>query len=235
MTASFLLFGALLGIRHALEADHVAAVASLATRARSAGEIFRVSAAWGFGHALTLVVFGSLVIALGMTLSDEVSRAFEMAVGVMLVLLGADVLRRMRRSRLHVHPHEHEDGTVHLHVHRHEESPGGGGERPVAHEHRHPPLARAVLVGGVHGLAGSAALILLSLQATESTLAAVGYLVAFGVGSILGMVSFSLAISVPLGISARRFESSVRGIETALGCVTIAIGAWVTGHAGGAF
>ena len=231
MVTPFFILGALLGVRHALEADHVAAVASLATRARSVGEIVRVSAAWGFGHALTVILFGSVVIALGMTLSDGLSSALEVGVGVMLIGLGVDVLRRLRKSRVHVHAHEHDDGTVHLHAHRHETEPESA-EHPRRHLHEHPPIARAALVGGVHGLAGSAALIVLSAQATESVTAAIGYMVAFGVGSVLGMIAFSLAISIPLRFSARRFESRVRNIEAVLGCVTIAIGAWVAIAAG---
>lgn len=232
MIGPFLLIGILLGVRHALEADHVAAVATLATRARSTGEIVKTSAAWGFGHAVTLVILGSLVIALGMTLSPSVARAFEVAVGLMLIILGADVLRRLRRDRVHVHSHVHGDGTVHLHAHRHAPTTPRL-QHPRQHQHEHPPLWRAVLVGGVHGLAGSAALVLLSTQAADSASAAVAYLFAFAVGSILGMVAFSLVLSIPLRFSARRFEASVLGMEAALGFTTIALGTWVAVHAGG--
>lgn len=231
MILPIVLLGALLGIRHALEADHVAAVASLSTRARSTAEVIRISAAWGIGHALAVVVLGSALIALGLTLSERLSRAFEVGVGLMLVVLGADVLRRLRRNRVHVHAHRHADGTVHVHAHRHEL--GDRGAHPVEHRHDHTPVSRAVLVGGVHGLAGSAALILVSLQATRSASSAVGYLLAFGVGSVLGMVAFSLAISIPLRLSARRLEAPLYKIEAVLGCATIAIGAWVALRAGG--
>lgn len=231
MILSIVLLGGLLGMRHALEADHVAAVASLSTRARSTAEVVRVSAAWGIGHALTVVVLGSALIALGLTLSERLSRAFEIGVGLMLVALGVDVLRRLRRDRVHVHAHRHADGTMHVHAHRHEMDDRGA--HPVEHRHDHTPVSRAVLVGGVHGLAGSAALILVSLQATRSASAAVGYLLAFGVGSVLGMVAFSVALSIPLRLSSGRFEGALHRLEAVLGCATIAIGAWVALRAGG--
>ncbi len=231
MIGSVLILGAMLGVRHALEADHIAAVASLATRARSSREILKVSAAWGLGHAGTLLIFGSLVIALGATLSDRLSRVLELGVGLMLLVLGADVLRRLRRSRVHVHRHVHDDGSMHLHAHRHDEVEESS-HSPEQHQHDHPPMSRALLVGSVHGLAGSAALVLLSVQATKSAAAAVGYLIAFGVGSVLGMVAFSLVISMPLRLSGQRFDKPVFGVEALLGFATMAIGAWVAFHAG---
>lgn len=233
MIGPIILLGALLGVRHALEADHIAAVASLATRARSTREIIKVSAAWGFGHALSLFLFGSLLVALGATLSDQVSRGLELVVGLMLVALGIDVLRRLRKGRVHLHSHEHTDGTVHLHAHRHERVPPRP-RHPIRHEHEHTPLSRALLVGSVHGLAGSAALILVTTQTTDSVVEAVGYLLAFGVGSVAGMVAFSLIISVPVArLSARHFEKSWSRVEAGLGCLTIAIGGWVVLQAGG--
>lgn len=234
MIGTLFALGALLGVRHALEADHVAAVASLASRARSAREVAVVSAAWGFGHALALILLGSLVIALGTTISAQASRVLEMAGGLTLIALGADVLFRLRRNRVHAHPHRHPDGTVHLHVHRHDETIDPA-HHPARHSHDHPSVARAIVVGGIHGLAGSAALVLLAAQATDSFWAAAAYLTAFGFGSIVGMVAFSLAISVPMvRLSAQRVERSAARLEAALGCATIAVGAWVVLHAASA-
>lgn len=232
MLLSILLLGVLLGVRHALEADHVAAVASLATRARSTAEVVKVAAAWGLGHALALLSFGSALIALGLTLSERLEQLFEIAVGILLVALGADVLRRLRAGRVHLHAHQHDDGTVHLHAHRHH----GGREQvghPFDHEHYHPAIGRAVLVGGVHGLAGSAALVLLSVQATASVAEAIAYLAAFGAGSTFGMVAFSLAMTLPLRFSVRRVETPLHRVELVLGCASIAIGVWVVARASG--
>jgi hypothetical protein len=162
-----LLMGLLIGMRHALEADHVAAVASLATRARSPGETLRLGIAWGVGHTLTLFLFGSLVLILQTAVPERLAQGLEFAVGVMLVLLGADVLRRVIQARLHFHLHQHPGGIRHFHAHAHA---GESKHHPAHHVHDHPtgfPL-RALLVGLVHGMAGSAALVLLTVETIAS-------------------------------------------------------------------
>jgi ABC-type nickel/cobalt efflux system permease component RcnA len=218
---TLLMLGFLLGLRHALEADHVAAVAALATRSASLLETVRVAGVWGLGHTAALVLFGSGLVALDASLPPDAGRVLEALVGVMLVILGADVLRRLRRRRIHLHVHEHDDGIRHFHAHAHENH-----GKATDHEHPHASglLRRALLVGGVHGMAGTAALTLLSLQALHSTLWSFVYLTLFGLGSILGMVLFSIAISLPLRFSARRFTLCSNLLETGLGAATILLG-----------
>jgi hypothetical protein len=216
-----LLLGFVVGMKHALEADHVAAVATLATRAASVPERVKLAGLWGLGHAGALLVFGGAVLALGLSLPAEVARGLEGLVALMLVLLGADVLWRLRKRGVHVHWHRHDDGPPHLHAHAH----AGEGHHRHAHPARLP--ARALLVGSAHGLAGSAALVVLSLELTRSTGQALLYLGAFGVGSVAGMAALSLAISLPLRASGRRLGDAWRLIEGALGVTTIAIGCWM--------
>jgi ABC-type nickel/cobalt efflux system permease component RcnA len=225
MTA-LLILGFFLGVRHALEADHVAAVASLATRSSSLANTVRVAAAWGLGHTMTLVVFGSTLLALDASLPPDAGRILECAVGVMLVALGFDVLRRLHRKRIHLHVHRHGDGIHHLHAHAHEEN---ALHDPAHHEHDHVSglLPRALLVGGVHGMAGTAALTLLSLQTLHSVGWAFVYLALFGVGSILGMVLCSMVISLPLRFSARHLIWASNGLQAALGIVTLLLGCWI--------
>src|SRR5262245_10118965 len=143
--AAFLILGFLIGIKHALEADHVAAVASLATRSPRLGVTVRVAAAWGAGHALALVVCGALLLALDLSLSAATSRALESIVGVMLVLLGLDVLRRLRSKRVHFHAHEHA-GLRHFHAHSHADDIVHDAAQHQ-HEHVRGLLSRALLVG----------------------------------------------------------------------------------------
>jgi cytochrome c biogenesis protein CcdA len=226
MIAPFLVIGFLLGMRHALEADHVAAVASLATRSRRWYDTARLATLWGLGHAGVLVIVGSLIIVLGINLADPWPRLFEGIVGVMLIGLGFDVLRRLYHGRIHAHPHRHDDGTLHLHAHSHPVHDLEGSGHP-GHDHAHLPASRAFLVGGIHGLAGSAALVLLVLQGAPSAAMGIASLVAFGVGSILGMLLFSLAISLPLHVSANRMGSVSRRIEGAVGAATFALGCWI--------
>jgi len=203
----------------------VAAVASLATRSPKLSSAARVAAAWGAGHTLTLVVFGTLLLALDVSLTPSAGRVLESMVGVMLILLGVDVLRRLRRRRVHFHVHEH-DGMRHFHAHGHA---GETEHDPARHEHEHVKglLPRAVLVGGVHGMAGTAAFTLLSLQALHSFAAAVLYLALFGLGSILGMVLLSAVIALPLLFSAERLTRVSGLLEGTLGVFTIALGCWI--------
>lgn len=221
-----LLLGFLLGLRHAVEADHVAAVAALATRSAAVADRVKLAGAWGLGHAGTVLVLGVIVLGLGLTLPPGLSRAFEGAVGVMLILLGLDVLRRLRAKRIHVHTHRHDDGRLHYHAHAHERSLV---HEPEDHAHAHPVrlLPRALLVGSVHGLAGSAALVVLSLQMARSTPEAIAYLALFGLGSILGMCVLSLAIAIPLRRAPQRLGAGLHRLEGALGMLTVVLGTWI--------
>ena len=129
------LFGFLMGVRHAFEADHLAAVASLATRSRGVRGGLLQGAAWGLGHTLTLLLVGGACLLLGRALPEGWASGLEALAGLMLLALGADVLRRSRRQRVHVHVHRHGDGTRHWHAHRHEPQ---AAHDPARHEHAHP-------------------------------------------------------------------------------------------------
>jgi ABC-type nickel/cobalt efflux system permease component RcnA len=225
---SLLLMSLLLGIRHALEADHVAAVASLATRSRSLRSTVLQGVAWGFGHTITLLVVGGACLLVRATIPDRVAAALEALVGVMLLALGADVLRRLYQRRVHVHVHRHADGTVHLHAHGHPPEAEHHAHRQDPHEHPHPHglPRRAVLVGLVHGLAGSAALLLITVSSLSSAWLGLAYIAVFGAGSILGMAALSAVISLPL-LGSARFAGWSKALEAVVGVSTILIGAWV--------
>lgn len=221
---SILALGFLLGMRHALEADHLAAVATLATRSRSVGQTVLQGVAWGTGHTLTLMLFGGTVLVLGLVVPERAAQALELAVGVMLVVLGVDVLYRLWREGVHFHAHRHADGVEHFHAHSHQD------ERvphdPARHVHRHPAgfPGRALLVGMVHGMAGSAALILLSLEALRSPAWGLAYIAIFGAGSILGMAALSVAIAVPLRLTSRHLARTYDGLTAVVGLATLTLG-----------
>lgn len=224
---STLLLGVLLGMRHALDADHVAAVASLATRTTSGRETVRLGLAWGFGHTLTLVAVSVAVMLLGASFSGPVATMAEFAVGIMLVLLGADVVWRAVRERIHVHPHTHADGRIHLHAHSH-----AGEAKPHLHSrhqhaHRTGLPARALAVGLMHGLAGSAALLLLTVAAVERPALGIAYVLLFGLGSIVGMGLLSLAVALPLRALARHATPLLGGLHVFVGAGTMMLGAWI--------
>ena len=118
--SGFLLFGFLIGMRHALEADHVAAITILATRARNLRQILPLGVMWGMGHTLTLFAFGSIIVMLNLHLSQDITLILEALVGVLLVVLGGDVIYRLIKKRMHYHVHAHADKGRHFHAHFHE-------------------------------------------------------------------------------------------------------------------
>jgi cytochrome c biogenesis protein CcdA len=214
--------GFLLGMQHALEADHIAAVSSIAARRSRVSDIIKHGLTWGLGHTLTLFVFAGIAILLGRAIPDTVAKPIEAAVGIMLMGLGAHVLWRLWRDRVHFHRHGHADGTVHFHAHSH-----AGDALPHArgaHVHEHGFRWRTLLVGLMHGMAGSAALLLLAVTQATSPAAGLGYVALFGIGSMIGMGVLSAVIAVPLAASARFLTVANRALQGAVGIVTIAIG-----------
>jgi ABC-type nickel/cobalt efflux system permease component RcnA len=225
---TFLILGFLMGMRHALDADHLAAVATLATRSGSTAGTIARGAAWGLGHTLTLLLVGGTCLLLSIEIPERSVRLVEAGVGVMLIGLGAEVFWRMRRRGIHAHAHRHADGTVHIHAHQHSrEAPEADQHDP--HDHPHPQglPRRAVLVGMMHGLAGTAAILLLTVQALLPPWLGLVYIGVFGLGSILGMAALSAVIALPLHLSARRLTRAYVGLEGLIGLGTIAIGVWV--------
>src|SRR5579862_7643156 len=159
---AILSLGFLLGMQHAMEPDHIAAVSSIAARRTSISDIVKHGLTWGLGHTLTLFVFAGAAILVGRAIPETVTQSIETAVGIMLVGLGAHVLWRLRRDRIHFHSHAHGDGTTHFHAHSH------AGETiahaRAAHAHAHGFRWRTLLVGLMHGMAGSAALLVLTVS-----------------------------------------------------------------------
>jgi ABC-type nickel/cobalt efflux system permease component RcnA len=222
---SILILGFLIGIRHAFEPDHVAAVASLTTRTTSLKQAIRHGVAWGLGHTLTLFAVCTVVLLLDTAISDKLAGYLEAAVGVMLVILGADVIRRLVRERIHFHAHRHGDGVTHFHAHSHAgEAPKAHDARHHHHEHRAGFPFRALAVGLMHGMAGSAALIVLAAQAVNSIWLGLAYVALFGVGSIIGMAMFSAIISLPLR-SAKTMTWVHNSLHAAVGLGTVILGA----------
>jgi high-affinity nickel permease len=215
--------GFLLGMQHALEADHIAAVSSIAARRTNVGDIVRHGLTWGLGHTLALLVFAGVAILLGHAIPESLSQPLETAVGVMLICLGINVLWKLWRDRVHFHRHGHFDGTKHTHVHSHR------NERSIdqqsAHTHAHGFRWRSLLVGLVHGLAGSAALLVLAVSQISNPVYGMLYVGLFGIGSMFGMGCLSIIIAVPLAISARWLTWTNRAIQGVVGALTIGLGA----------
>jgi ABC-type nickel/cobalt efflux system permease component RcnA len=214
--------GFLLGMQHALEADHVAAVSSIAARRDNVADIVKHGLTWGLGHTLTLFAFAGAALALGQAIPDNLARPIETAVGIMLVGLGGHVLWRLWRDRVHFHKHRHDDGTVHVHAHSHAGETMAHARAP--HSHGHGFRWRTLLVGLMHGMAGSAALLVLTVSQAPSVAVGLGYVALFGIGSMIGMGALSTVIAVPLALSARWLTWANQGLQGAVGLITVAIG-----------
>lgn len=220
---SLLGLGFLIGMRHAMEADHAAAVATLATKSQSMANTVKQGLTWGLGHPITLLFFGSMVLLLEAAVPERLADWLELAVGVMLVGLGGDVLRNIIQGRIHVHVHQHPHQSPHIHAHSHQ---GESDHRTTDHHHTHSPAFpyRALSVGLMHGMAGSAALILLTLQQAVPPLQGIIYITTFGLGSILGMATLSIVIAIPLRYSSCSISWLHNGLQGSISAVTIAIG-----------
>ncbi len=221
---TILFLGLLIGMQHAMEADHIAAVSSIVSGERSARRVVRHGVVWGIGHSLTIMLFAGGAIWFGMAIGHALAAALEIGVGAMLVLLGAHVIYRVVRDRVHFHVHRHAGGAVHVHAHSHR------GERgrhdPNAHDHEHGFPLRTLLVGLMHGMAGSAALLVLSAAAAGPAVLSMSQVAAFAIGSILGMTILSAAISIPLARSAQFLTGTRYALEGAIGLGTVGLGAW---------
>jgi high-affinity nickel permease len=229
---AILSLGFLLGMQHALEADHIAAVSSIAARRSDVRDIVKHGLTWGLGHTLTLFIFAGAAILLGHAIPDAVARPIETAVGLMLIGLGCHVLWRLWRDRVHFHAHRHGEGFSHIHLHSHAGETVAHAASAHAHAHVHGFRWRTLLVGLMHGMAGSAALLVLAVSQAANSAQAVAYVLLFGIGSMLGMGALSAVIAVPLAVSARWLTWANRGLQGAVGVVTIAVGVgtiWAAG------
>jgi ABC-type nickel/cobalt efflux system permease component RcnA len=211
--------GLILGIKHALDADHLIAVSTIVSEHQSLKWASLIGAFWGLGHTATLFVVGLLVIGFRLTIPLRVALGLEFLVALMLVVLGGNILwRSFRAEKLHLHAHAHNPET-HTHFHFH-------GEPEESHAHPHPfkSMRKPFLVGMVHGLAGSAALMLLVLTTIPSPLAGLVYILIFGFGSVGGMLVLSSLIGLPFVLTARRFSLLNGWIRLVAGLASAAFG-----------
>ena len=254
---AILALGFMLGMRHATDPDHVVAITTIVSGHRSVRSAALVGAAWGVGHTLTILLVGGAIIVFKWTIPPRVGLTMELAVAVMLIVLGvanlSGTLRWLRRQRVvepkatHVHSHPHRHGDY-IHTHPH-------GHAPEAHPHTEDatPLARIdrrfgdaasyrlvrpLVVGTVHGLAGSAAVALLVLAAIQTPAWSIAYLLVFGLGTIAGMMLITAAISVPFVVTGGQFLRLQRSLRVASGLISLAFGlvvAYQIGIVGGLF
>jgi sulfite exporter TauE/SafE len=218
---SILFFGFFLGMRHATEADHLTAIFTLITQRGALSQSIKLGLAWGAGHTLTLTLLGGTVLLLGKTIPANFAQVLEAFVGVMLFILGFDVLRRLYKDERSLNHGFGQPKAIQLQMIA--SSTKLNNDTPLL-LYSKKMLARALLIGMVHGLAGSSALILISLEQASTVSAGFIYIVIFGLGSILGMGILSLAIALPTYITATRWNYAYHGFSIAAGLVSVAMG-----------
>lgn len=210
-----------LGLKHALDADHLVAICTIAGRERSLWRSSLIGALWGLGHTASLFVAAVLVIVLRVSISPTLALSLEFCVGIMLMVLGGDLLRRVIRGEMRIHSHRHvHDGEEHAHLHVHADGTA---------DHRHHAVGRKpFLIGMVHGLAGSAALTLFVLSTIADPWAGLLYVLIFGAGTIAGMLIMSSLISLPFSLASRRLQGVIDPLQLGVGLGSFAFGVFYT-------
>src|SRR5246127_3470712 len=264
MTSALLILGIgfFLGMRHATDPDHVVAVSTIVSREKSIPRAGMIGILWGVGHTITILVVGAAIILFGFVIPPRLGLALEFSVALMLILLGVlnltgamkwishklspthpDLPSSQTSEHSHVHFH---GGKIHVHPHSHdrraklhakEVDPPHWLARPFVELGWFHSL-RPLLVGIVHGLAGSAAVALLVLGKIPSPRWAVFYLLVFGLGKIVGMMLMTLVFAIPLTLAGNRFAWINRSLVTATGVISLIFGlfvAWQIGFVDGLF
>ena len=225
-TFAVLGIGLLFGLKHATEVDHVVAVSTLVSQHRNVWRSSLVGALWGAGHTASLLIIGIFVLTLQIANPELISNWLEFCVALMIIGLGAVALWRALRKRGDVHVHEHShDGVAHTHIHFHE--PQTKHERHRAHTHAVSQIGiKPILIGAMHGLAGSGALTLLVLTQIQSTWQGLLFLAVFGLGSIGGMLLMSGLIGLPFALTSRNLTGWHHRLQAAAAVFSLAFGFW---------
>ncbi len=254
MTSALLILGIgfFLGMRHATDPDHVVAVSTIISREKTLSRAGWIGGLWGVGHTITILIVGAAIILFGFVIPPRLGLALEFSVALMLVLLGVLNLTGAMRWISHklspTHPdqrgeHSHvhfHGGHIHAHAHSHESGVEHHAQQlEPPHWLRRPFVKlgwfhslRPLLVGIVHGLAGSAAVALLVLGTIRNPRWAIFYLLLFGLGTIAGMMLLTLAFAVPYTLAENRFAWLSRTMVAGTGLLSLVFGAAVAYHIG---
>lgn len=223
-----LLVGFALGLRHSTDSDHIVAVSTLVSETQGAHSAARIGALWGLGHLATLFAAGTALVLLRIKVPLRLAWSLELLVALVLIALGVRTVRNCFAGRYHFHMHEHGARThAHLHFHSH----GDARHEHAAHTGavvnsfgERMRRGRPLLVGMVHGLAGTAGLALLVLGSIPSRALGIAYLLVFGTGALAGMAAFSAVLSVPLSQASARL-AWLRAIRLTAGAASCVLGA----------
>ena len=232
---SILGLGFILGLKHALDADHLVAVSTIVSERKGFWSSSIVGALWGLGHTASLLIVGLIMIAFNFQIPEKIATGMEFCVALMLIILGVNVLRKIitKKSTVHLHTHNHHE---HAHIHPHTHDIAEGHEHDGAHHHGKIGK-KPFFVGMVHGIAGSAALMLVVLASISSRPLALMYIAIFGIGSVGGMFLMSALIGLPFTFTLK-YERLNNIVRTTAGIISVVFGlfyAWEIGIADGLF
>lgn len=249
---AILVIGFFLGMRHATDPDHVVAVSTIVSRERSIWKAGLIGIFWGCGHTLTISTLGTAIILFGVVIPPRAGLALEFSVGLMLILLGILNLTgtmnwlsekfspsHPRVTGTHAHIHEH-DHRLHFHWHSHSSAADHHADTLATPLWLRRPferlgvfhILRPLLVGIVHGLAGSAAVALLVLSTIREPKWAVIYLLIFGIGTITGMMLITAALALPFSFAGNRFAWLNRSLVLGSGLLSLCFGIFVCYNVG---
>jgi len=225
---TLLVMGLIFGLKHATEVDHVVAISTIVSQNGNLLRSAMVGALWGLGHTAALLIAGLIVLSLRITIPQRVSSWLEFAVALMILGLGASALWRALRQRVEVHLHKHShDNVSHVHLHFHEGTTRHDPSKVSTHNHSVSATGiKPVLIGGVHGLAGSGPLTLLVLTQIKSTWLGLLYISIFSCGAIVGMLLMSGLVGLPFALTSPNLSKLHRRLQTAAAVLSIAFGLW---------
>ncbi len=227
--------GLLLGLKHATDADHVVAISTIVSEYRNAWRGIWVGASWGLGHTTPLLALGGAILLLKGRILDHyanVAPYLEFLVGIMLVFLGVQVFWNLWRKRLHLHEHLEEEHP-HAHIHAHSQQEETADSRREGIHHFFSPgrpffRLKSYVIGIVHGLAGSAAVMLAVLASDTISNFWIGiwYILLFGIGTVISMGFITLVLGIPFAITGQyqRINRMVAGVA---GTSSIAFGVFL--------
>lgn len=249
---SIIALGFFLGMRHATDPDHVIAVSTIVSREREISKSAWIGVFWGIGHTVTIFAVGAAIILFDVAISPRLGLSMELGVGLMLILLGvmnvvsffrglpsssarAETPATPQEELIHSHAHSHGD-YIHTHSHSHgPQAHAHAGENPVARLDRvflrfklYRPV-RPLMIGIVHGMAGSAAVALLVLATIRDPRWAVAYLLVFGFGTIAGMMVITMSIASTFHL-ARGKQKFLQRLAMASGVLSLGFGIFVAYH-----
>ncbi len=212
---SLLGFGFLVGVKHAFDVDHIAAVSTILSDFKSIKKCSLLGIFWGFGHMIAIFAVSLVILFLNRKISEKFTLSLEIITGIMLLILGLNVLVTIDKNKIHMHKHRH-NNEEHIHLHSH--------KIVKSHVHKHLPLNKSLIIGLIHGLAGSAFVSLLVLTTVNSIFLGLIYILIFGIGSIIGMLLITTIISLPFTLLPDKLVKTQKILRVSTGFVSMVIG-----------